>query len=307
MRGPRVDRFGLAENVIGPAELRKLQLRELRVLDDFARLCDEHGLQYYLVFGTLLGAMRHEGFIPWDDDLDVAMPREDYRRFAQLISANLDDRYRLQSQDLDAAWPYRFSKLSLRGTRIEVVAGAEESFGRGIGLDIFPLDGVPESRGGRMLRRVVVRLMNMSLSSRRSVRRRRRRMRWVAFWFRLIPPALISSVFGWTTRRWRTTDCGTWFCPGPYRSMDFPSDWFGDGEQFKFEGLMLNGPVRADDYLTSIYGDYMTPLPPEQRLGHGILTVDFGGPAVEEDLGEVERSLAPLRLMAPSAGSFEPE
>ena len=83
------------------SRLRKLQMAELEILKEFVRLCEAHGLQYYLVGGTLLGAVRHKGFIPWDDDIDVAMPRGDYDRFAQIAPKELDPRYFYQCPDTD--------------------------------------------------------------------------------------------------------------------------------------------------------------------------------------------------------------
>ena len=83
------------------SRLRKLQMAELEILKEFVRLCEAHGLQYYLVGGTLLGAVRHKGFIPWDDDIDVAMPRGDYDRFSQIAPKELDPRYFYQCPDTD--------------------------------------------------------------------------------------------------------------------------------------------------------------------------------------------------------------
>ena len=82
-------------------KLRQLQLVELEILNEFVRICDEYKLQYFLVGGTLLGAVRHQGFIPWDDDIDVAMPRQDYDSFAEICAKELKRQYFYQSADTD--------------------------------------------------------------------------------------------------------------------------------------------------------------------------------------------------------------
>ena len=124
-------------------KLRQLQLCELEILDEFVRVCEKHGLQYYLVGGTLLGAVRHQGFIPWDDDIDVAMPREDYDRFAALSAEELDPRFFYQCPDTDPDYFLTYAKIRKNKTEVYEERFKDAKFRGGVFIDIFPLDFCP--------------------------------------------------------------------------------------------------------------------------------------------------------------------
>lgn len=124
-------------------ELRTLQLRELDLLLEFRRVCDLFGLRYYLTAGTLLGAVRHKGFIPWDDDIDVAMPRSDYDKLARLASQYVSKKYVYQEYRTERNFPYYFAKLRERGTQVEEPILRTIQMEQGYYIDIFPLDRCP--------------------------------------------------------------------------------------------------------------------------------------------------------------------
>lgn len=124
--------------------LRQLQLAELEILDEFVRVCQAHDLRYYLVGGTLLGAVRHQGFIPWDDDIDVAMPREDYDRFAQIASEELGPQYFYQCPDTDPHYFLTYAKVRKNGTEVYEERFRNAQFHKGVFIDIFPLDFCPK-------------------------------------------------------------------------------------------------------------------------------------------------------------------
>ena len=254
---------------------RRLQLAELSVLDDFTRLCARHRLRYYLAYGTLLGAVRHGGFIPWDDDVDVAMPREDYRRLGALVAHEFGDRLTLQSHLSDAEFPYIFSKLVISDTSVRQAKDDGVLFERKIGIDIFALDGVPDARWAAYFRGALLRLLYVRLRARRRWHGRKRLVGWLLL---AVPPRVLTWVYDVTTRMWPTSRTTKWVCPGPYRGRQtFPREWFADGAPIDFEGRRdLTGPAKPPEYLTRIYGDYMQLPPVEARVGHRIVSIDFG-------------------------------
>lgn len=129
-------------------DIRPLQLRILKILLALDKVCKEHNLCYYLWAGTMLGAVRHGGFIPWDDDLDIAMPRKDYDLLMQNASKWMPDPFEIVSYETDPDnYPLPFAKIQDGSTTL--IERMHLSYLGGIYLDLFPLDGVPENKLSR--------------------------------------------------------------------------------------------------------------------------------------------------------------
>ncbi|WP_270658426.1 LicD family protein [Parabacteroides merdae] len=125
-------------------ELKEIQSIELNALEDIVRVCDELNIKYFLIGGSALGAIRHKGFIPWDDDIDIGMPREDYRKFLEKAPSFLSSNYHIQSPYNDVFCPYFYSKVRVNGTLFMEYCNRNLPIHHGVYVDIFPFDNVPD-------------------------------------------------------------------------------------------------------------------------------------------------------------------
>lgn len=119
---------------------KKIWAVEIDLLLELDRICKKHNLRYFLMYGSLLGAIRHKGFIPWDDDLDVAMPREDYEKLIKIAPKEMTSPYFFQIPETDNGYYYTFAKIRNSNTAAIIPLFKEQGFNMGILLDIFPLD-----------------------------------------------------------------------------------------------------------------------------------------------------------------------
>jgi lipopolysaccharide cholinephosphotransferase len=252
--------------------LRQLQLTELEIFREIKRICDLSSVRYYMLGGSVLGAVRHKGFIPWDDDIDVAMPRPDYERFASICATQLDGRFWWQSYRTEDRYPLVFGKLLHCGTELLQQPTQHLPIRHSVYVDVFPLDGIPQSRLTRLGHKHVLKFCEMRISA--DVRRRGYK-RLAASLTRVIPRGLAIKLFETLARRFDydlshavVNHGGTW----GYEREAVPKEWFGDGEDLEFEGMSVRCPTKWDAYLTQVYGDYMTPPPEEQRRGYHELT-----------------------------------
>ncbi len=281
---------GVREYGAADPPLRELQLVELGLLREFVRLCEAHGLRYYLAYGTLLGAVRHKGFIPWDDDVDVMMPRRDYARFSKLCTSELGPEFRWQSYSTDAHYPHLFGKLLKDETVLRQAPSGHLPFQQSVYIDVFPLDGGARRPWVVSLQRLTIRICKLRLGAGFN---RKPLKRTLAQLTRLIPRRLAIAVFEAMTRALpahrsvRLISAGG---PYGYRRQSFPSHWFGQGAPQIFEGHTLIGPTAVDEYLTQLYGDYMTPPPAPSRVSHHEVTEVWLGPAPAETASQTVTS-----------------
>lgn len=255
----------LPDQVPNPA-LRDLQLVELSILREFIRVCEAHGLRYYIAYGTLLGAVRHRGFIPWDDDIDVTMPRGDYNRFAAICASDLRPGFKWQSYATEKHYPHWFGKVIKTDTVFRHALTERLSFQQSVYIDVFPLDGLANRPFEALVQRVLLRFCRLRLGvdvMRTPVKR------LLVQVTRILPRRSVISLIEAMSRRFPTGTSRRWICVGGpygYGSQSFPSGWFGTGEAQAFQDLTVVGPTAWDKYLTQLYGDYMTPPGLLQRM-----------------------------------------
>ncbi|MBE6991455.1 MAG: LicD family protein [Ruminococcaceae bacterium] len=253
--------------------LRQLQLTELEILRFFDNLCRENGLKYYIVAGTLLGAVRHGGFIPWDDDIDVAMPRADFERLKALMAVSQHDCYFYQCHDTEPNYVFGFSKIRLKGTAVCESYLENVDMEKGIYIDIFPLDPCPDGTAGKLMFKAVE-VISCALMTRSGMDfccgYTKKYMRALYRLLSLLPiSALIKlrnavvSVFG------KLADgklyCTVHGCHG-FPNETYRKQWLGDGCELSFENMTVFAPADPHAALTNMYGDYL--MPPEDKSGH---------------------------------------
>lgn len=249
---------------INSTTLHTLQTIEINLLKIFINICEKRHLRYYLIGGTLLGAVRHKGFIPWDDDIDVGMPRKDYEKFLQLAPEFLPQQYFLQTYrtEIDAPWP--FAKLRDNNTLYKESATAKLPVHQGLWIDIFPLDYC------NLKTFWIVSLVKRMLGNRvglRLVGPRRLSRKLLGCLSPLFCPSWYKAV-EWQDKlgnlySWDTGYMGNFF--GRYgRKEIVPSSWFKEPVYLEFEEIQVAAPTEYHKYLTHIYGDYMQ-LPPEEK------------------------------------------
>lgn len=241
---------------------------ELDMLKAVARLCEEHGLRYYIYCGTLLGAVRHRGFIPWDDDVDIAMPLKDYRRF-QRFAAELPSRFTCTHLDNEPANYCLWMKIRAEGTTGMDPALASVGIPWGLFLDIYPFIGAAKTGFG-------IKLQNLLLKAARALRSAEvyRALRVPKLYRRIIcaVPFSIRRTISNLLLKIAMKDPEKYERIGTIDSVDFDGkfareDW-DDVILLKFEDSEFCAPARYDKVLRRMYGDYMS-LPPEgQRRVH---------------------------------------
>ena len=260
-------------------DVRQLQQRILGNLLAVDKVCREHALHYYIYDGTMLGAVRHQGFIPWDDDLDIAMPREDYETFITRANEWLEEPYEFVSYETDSTYPLPFGKVQDAGTTL--IERPHLPYLGGLYIDVFPIDGVPSNA---LLRRLhLVRYDVLKKLVYMAYRNPYRHGHGPSSWL----PLLCRKVVGQqrlqrATRRLlrkypfsqSSTVCV--FDDGFRGVVD--KEVLGRPTPVAFEGHEVMGVEQAHEYLTHMYGDYMAIPPHGDQRQHGFHYVDFNTP-----------------------------
>lgn len=260
-------------------QLRMLQKLEKEMLVAFISICSKYNLRYFFLGGSCLGAVRHQGFIPWDDDIDVAMPRKDYQTFLQVAQAELPAHLFLQHSISDKNYPLSYAKIRNCNTAFVEASASHISMNHGVFMDIFVLDGYKVTKLYQLKRFFNERIVSTVFT----------RKNKLPFVWRVVD-FLLKHLFDYRAARDRLNRlysendydncemvvnfCGAW---GDKEIV--PRAYFGQGTPGVFEGLEVVLPAQYDAYLTQLYGDYMTPPPVEKRASHhGTDVIDLTHP-----------------------------
>ena len=271
--------------------MNELQTKLVDMLEWFHTFCEDNKIRYYLVCGTMLGAVRHNGIIPWDDDIDVAMPRPDYERLRNLCSQCRSGKYVIEYPDRKVGeYPYLSAKVY--DTQTTLIEKYRKPVKRGIYIDIFPLDGVGNDYNTALkeFKRLQKKLTLNSMISCAMLPRRK--------WHKNVAIALGRIISPLFVNKKRLVDKIERMCQ-EYSYHDsvyvanitcgfgargiVKKEWFGEPKLYEFEKLKVYGMEDPDSYLTAIYGDYMQPPPEDKRVSvHDYELLDLNKSYLEE-------------------------
>ena len=254
----------------------------LSLLHEFDRVCRSLNISYMLFSGTMLGAVRHEGFIPWDDDVDVLMMRDDYERFLREASAELNEKDFFLQKEFSEHWPMFFSKLRLNNTAcLETYHPKDPLMHQGVYMDIFPCDNALRSAIGRKMQFLASKVVIAKSLWRRGYTINDKKKRLFMAMCRFMPMAPFwAIVFSGSAR---SQYVHTFFgAASRYSKNVYPREYFREMTITTFEDGEFPISTHSHELLTILYGDYMQLPPPEERRikQHAVL-IDLDRPYEE--------------------------
>lgn len=252
-------------------ELKKIQLNILNYVDKF---CRENNINYWIDCGTLLGAVRHKGYIPWDDDIDIGMLRDDYINFMNSFNKNNDSNYKFHCYELDKNWYYPYGKVLAEDT-ILYEPDEETGIRSSVYIDVFIYDNVLDDEKviSKMFKKrdIYTKLNNLQMN-RHFVSSSKQRYNWIRYPFHILMQLFPKRYFVKKNINNSTKfkDVNT-NVVGNFTSvtkMTCKKDIFKSFTQLEFEGKKYMAPIGYKEWLQNFYGDYMKLPPEEKRVSH---------------------------------------
>ncbi len=260
-------------------KLQKLQKAELEILVELDKVCRKHNLRYYIVGGTLIGAVRTGGFIPWDDDIDVSMPREDFDKLLAL-KGEFSKEFFLQTHKTEKECNFFYAKLRKNGTYFGEDKFEHTGIHKGIFIDVFPLDYISDRKILQKLCFKSLSLINAFICSKSKTSEFLYENKSLPFivCFRLIqsvlPLPLLYGLRGLTAKITKMLSNRKLVASlagfHGYPKEIAPFDWWAEGTDIKFEGQTVRAPKEYKTLLTHMFGDYLQLPPVEERVNHTV-------------------------------------
>ena len=249
--------------------LRRLQLIQLEMLVEVDRICRKCNIQYNIIAGTLLGAIRHGGYIPWDDDADVALLRPEYEKFRKACKTELDQtRFIFQDHRNTKGYRWGYGKLRRKNTLFLREHQEHMPYMQGVFIDIFPLDGVPDNYFLRSMKNFECFCVRKILWSK--VGKFAEQNFWKRHVYKVLDKISEKIVFRYYhamiyhANKEETRMVRILMFPTPNNEYGYYRNWYENGVDTGFEGKLFRGIKDYDSYLSFKFGKYME-LPPEEK------------------------------------------
>lgn len=245
--------------------LRQAQLRMLDIVVEVDAICKKHNIPYWLDYGTLLGAVRHGGFIPWDDDIDISVPMKDYRRLCKILKKELPENLVFQDETTDKNYFLKFAKVRDRNSHLYYpIMGNRGIKEQVLYIDIFPLE--------KLFSKNIKDFIELIYGN--AFRRTRKfyKSRWKYISGLLLMPfalcliAFVRLISHIIPSNKYFTGCGVPF----YYKHAYHCEYIFPCKSINFEGKELSAPNNIDAYLKNIFGDYMKVPPVDKRIMHSV-------------------------------------
>ncbi|MDD6795788.1 MAG: LicD family protein [Clostridiaceae bacterium] len=267
--------------------LKRLQKEELGILKEFIRICDKYDLKYFLVYGTAIGAVRHQGFIPWDDDMDVAMLRDDYDKFLEVADKEFNGKYKNMGPDCKEKYYNFVPNMSKNGTKFNTIY-ERGKYDVGILIDIFPLDYVAPNEKDRNKQFFWTRLWRnlyvlknvnfLKIGEEGLYNKIKHTICAIAhYMLSIVPGEFLYNKYKKHAFKYKgQSNIVTTFCDWDAKVSCASLDDIFPLKEADFEGIKVKIPNNIDKILTNIYGDYMQLPPEDKRQNHYPYYLSFG-------------------------------
>ena len=265
-------------------QLVQIKEIELQMLSEIDCICKLLHIDYYLLGGTLLGAIRHQGFIPWDDDIDIGMFRDDYELFVSKAGSLLPEGLFMQNYRTDDNMIFPFTKIRNSNTTYIEGRSRYSKMNQGVWIDVFPLDNYENNKLKRSLNRFRIKLINLRIGEEEFYEKKE-----TTYWHK-ITKIMMTKLVHFKYPKLKDAVCKIDHIYSSTKYSDYivnncgaysekevlPRSWFGDGAEVEFNSHIYIAPSKYDLYLKHFYGNYMVLPPVEKRVSvHDIYIVDL--------------------------------
>lgn len=264
-----------------PQVLKKLQRCELEILNDFHKVCEENGLSYFGFGGTGIGALRHGGFIPWDDDIDLGISRQDYKKAVEIFERDYADKYIVVNAEKFNDFPVMNTHIIIKNSRFITTEDKYGKYPKGIFLDIFPIDNTPDDEALRtkhlkktwLLSKIfIIKHIPFPHLPLKGFKAKLAHCITATMWLflKLVPHKFLYNRCLKACTKYNDTEtshaaycCGSKLCGNVFDKQQlYPL------RKIKFEDTEVYFPGNLEDILTDEYGDFMQVPPPEKQKNH---------------------------------------
>lgn len=266
-------------------KLNRIKLLELEMLKEINEICNEHKIKYFLVGGSLLGAVRHGGYIPWDDDLDIGMLREDYEKFRVFCPINLSDKFSYQSYIHDSKSHYIFDKIRVKDTFFSTNFSNRFDIENGVFLDVLVYDKTSNNKFFQKYHIKLICIINRLINLRWVNKARKgihyKKSKIILPLIRKIPFIYFHKLFEMVLQIYKRNNKSRYLIDGVGQNIKkgaFSKEWFDEIITLPFENFMAPVPKEYDQYLKHWYGDNYMNLPniSKRNSGHSLARIDLG-------------------------------